>query len=42
MQIGANWGASAPYPQRAAPPASRALHVDESMRRIAPFGFRDL
>jgi XRE family transcriptional regulator, fatty acid utilization regulator len=29
-------------PQRAAPPALRALHVDESMQRIAPFGFRDL
>lgn len=29
-------------PQRAAPPALRALHVDELMRRIAPFAFRDL
>ena len=29
-------------PQRAAPPALRPLHVDESMRTIAPFAFREL
>jgi XRE family transcriptional regulator, fatty acid utilization regulator len=29
-------------PQRAAPPAMRPLHVEESMRRIAPFSFREL
>ncbi len=29
-------------PQRAAPPVLRPLHVDESMRTIAPFAFRDL
>jgi XRE family transcriptional regulator, fatty acid utilization regulator len=29
-------------PQRAAPPALRPLHVDESMRAIAPFAFREI
>lgn len=29
-------------PQRAAPPVLRPLHVDESMRTIAPFAFREL
>jgi XRE family transcriptional regulator, fatty acid utilization regulator len=29
-------------PQRAAPPVMRALHVDESMRTIAPFAFKEL
>ncbi len=29
-------------PQRAAPPAMRPLHVDETMRSLSPFTFRDV
>ena len=29
-------------PQRAAPPAMRPLHVDESMRSVSPFTFKDV
>ncbi|MBO0733760.1 MAG: DUF2083 domain-containing protein, partial [Methylocapsa sp.] len=29
-------------PQRAAPPALRPLYVDETMRRLSPFTFRDV